>query len=143
MVEGDLEKAKGYYQLAFNQDQLDPMWKIYFSLWVEGLSLRIAGESFGLARGYLEDADGDSWQSKLAMFFTGRMDARSLREAAENKGQEVEADYYEALLLLTRKKTSEAKVLLDEVIASDYVAFFEYKMARELLRHKVLDGGSQ
>ena len=139
----DLDMAVAFYRLAFNQDQLDAMWKIYFAIWVEGLSLRKTGESFGLARGYLENVEGKDWQQRLAMFFTGRLDSRSLREAARNRGQEVEADYYEALLLLTEGKPEESRALLDAVIASDLVAFSEYRMARELLRNGIAEGGKQ
>ncbi len=134
VVEGNLEQAAVYYRLAFNQDQLESMWKIYFAIWVEALSLRSAGRSFDLARGYLDKTSGKSWQERLAMYFTGRMDVATLRSHARNRGQEVEADYYEALQHLAARRPETAAPLLQKVIDSDLVAFFEYRMARELLR---------
>ena len=43
-------------------------------------------------------------------------------------------DYYGALLAMADGKTTEAKGMLDAVIASNLLGFFEYRMARELIR---------
>jgi tetratricopeptide (TPR) repeat protein len=133
VVRGRLEEARTFYRLAFNQDRIEVMWKIYYSLWVEGLALRKEGRSFAIARGYLEQSDGASWQDELARFFTGRIDAAQLRERASNTGQRVEVDYYVAVELLGVGRKEEARALLDRVIASDLMGFFEYRMARALL----------
>ncbi|HUT79035.1 MAG TPA: hypothetical protein VM285_15155, partial [Polyangia bacterium] len=130
---GRLDDARTFYRLAFNQDQIEVMWKIYYSLWVEGLAMRKEGRSFAIARGYLEQSDGTSWQDELARFFTGRIDAGQLRERAGSAGQLVEVDFYVAVELLVAGRKEEARALLDRVIASDLMGFFEYRMARALL----------
>ncbi|MBN2528035.1 MAG: hypothetical protein JXR76_16715 [Deltaproteobacteria bacterium] len=128
-----LEDAKEFYQLAFNQDMLAAMWKVYFSIWVDGLSRQLEDKPFDLATGYLANTSDDSWQDKLASFFIGAIDASALRKSAVNKGQQVEADYYEALLLVVGGKSDGAKKLLKNVINSNLYAFFEYRMAAVLL----------
>ncbi len=134
LVTGDrLEDAKEFYRLAFNQDRIEAMWKIYFSLWMEGFSRRKSGKSFDLARGYLEQSDGKSWQDDLARFFSGRITADKLRGRAANVGQNVETDFYVSVKLLSDGKKSAATPLLHKVLESDLMGFFEYPMARALL----------
>ena len=55
------------------------------------------------------------------------------RKRATNLGQRVEVDYYAALKLLADEKKADAKPMLEQVIESDLMGFFEYRMARELL----------
>jgi tetratricopeptide (TPR) repeat protein len=134
LVTGDrLEEAKEFYRLAFNQDRIEVMWKIYFSLWMEGFSGRKSGKSFDLAQGYLEQSDGKSWQDDLARFFSGRITADKLRERAANVGQNVETDFYVSVKLLSNGKKSDAMPLLKKVLDSDLMGFFEYPMARAFL----------
>ncbi len=130
---GRLDDARVFYRLAFNQDRIEGTWKIYYSLWVEGLARRKEGRPYAIASGYLEQSDGTSWQDELARFFTGRITAEQLRERAKNTGQNVEVDYYVAVDLLAAGRKDEARALLDRVVASDLMGFFEYRMARELL----------
>jgi tetratricopeptide (TPR) repeat protein len=134
VIRGRLEEAVEFYRLAFNQDRIEGMWKIYYSLWVEGLARRGGDASVDLARGYLEQSDGETWQDNLARFFSGRITFEQLKERATNEGQLVETDYYSALRHLAKGDKKKARKLLDEVIASDLMGFFEYRMAWELLR---------
>jgi tetratricopeptide (TPR) repeat protein len=133
VIRGRLKDAMEFYRLAYNQDQIKAMWKIYYSLWVEGLSRRQGKGSFELARGYLETSRGDTWQDKLASFFSNKISIDELRKSAANNGQKVEVDYYGALKALAEGKKKDAKALLDSVIASNLLGFFEYRMAREIL----------
>jgi tetratricopeptide (TPR) repeat protein len=134
-VRDRLDAAAELFQVAFNQDRLGAMWKIYFALWVEGLAQR-RGTSVELARNYLASADGDTWQDDLARFFSGRIDAAELRRRAQNAGQEVEADFYAGLKLLGDGRRDLAAPLFEKVIASRLMGFFEYPMARELLAER-------
>jgi tetratricopeptide (TPR) repeat protein len=136
VVQGRLNDAVEIYRLAYNQDRIKAMWKIYYSLWVEGLARRSGQGSVDLAKGYLESSNGESWQDDLAKFFCGKMTLDELRKNAQNTGQQVEVDYYGALALMSEGKNSEAKNLLDAVISSNLLGFFEYRMARELLRNE-------
>lgn len=134
VVSERLEDAKEFYRLAFNQDMLATMWKIYFSIWVDGLSRLENGVPFDLALGYLENSSDKSWQDNLATFFTGTIDDATLRNTAQSKGQFVEADYYVALLAAANGKPELARPLLQKVLDSKLFAFFEYRMAKELLK---------
>jgi tetratricopeptide (TPR) repeat protein len=136
-MEGRLEDAKEFYRLAYNQDQIDDMWKIYYSLWVEGLSKRAGKGSFDLAKGYLENSRGDTWQDKLARFFSGAITIEALRSEAANTGQQVEVDYYGAVAALADGRTAEAHALLNKVIDSNLLGFFEFRMARAILQNEL------
>jgi tetratricopeptide (TPR) repeat protein len=132
---GRLDAAAELFQVAFNQDRLGAMWKIYFALWVEGMARR-QGRSIELARNYLSHADGDTWQDDLARYFSGRIDGAELERRAQNNGQKVEADFYAGLRLLGDGKRGQADPLLRKVIDSKLMGFFEYPMARVLLAEK-------
>ncbi|MBN2341294.1 MAG: tetratricopeptide repeat protein [Deltaproteobacteria bacterium] len=134
VVSKRLEDAEEFYRLAFNQDMLAGMWKIYFSIWVDGLSRMQTGKSYDLAYGYLQNSASDSWQEKLASFYIGTIDASALRKFAQNKGHEVEADYYEALLNMVNNQPEKAKAGFQRVLDSNLFAFFEYRMAKEFLK---------
>ncbi|MCU0662593.1 MAG: hypothetical protein MUC50_09740 [Myxococcota bacterium] len=129
-----LDDAEGFYRLAYNQDQIAPMWKIYYSMWVEGLAMRAKpGGRSELARAYLEQSDGKTWQDNLAAFFVGKLSVDELLAKAVNRGQKVEVEYYSALLDLAGGKREDARVKLQRVLDSDLMGFFEYRMARSIL----------
>ena len=87
-----------------------------------------------LAKNYLAHADADTWQDDLARYASGRIDAAELQRRAANEGQRVEADFYAGLKLLGDGRPADAKPLLEKVIASDLMGFFEYAMAQELVK---------
>jgi tetratricopeptide (TPR) repeat protein len=134
VIQKRLNDAKEFYRLAYNQDQIDAMWKIYYSLWIEGLSRRIGEGSFPMAQGYLEHSRGDTWQDKLALFYAGKITNEALLAGITSRGQRVEYEFYSALLTLSEGKRMEAKAKLEEVIQSNLLGFFEYRMARAILQ---------
>ncbi len=133
VVENRLSDAVEIYRLAYNQDRIKSMWKIYYSLWVEGLSIRLGKGSSALAKGYLESVNGDSWQDRLAGYFVGKISLEELKTHAQNLGHRVESDYYGAIIALSQGKKEEAQKMLNAVIESNLLGFFEYKMAKTLL----------
>jgi tetratricopeptide (TPR) repeat protein len=134
VVRGRLDDAQSFYRLAYNQDRIEPTWKIYYSLWVEGLAMRKPPKGgFELARAYLEQSEGKSWQDHLAAYFVGKLTIDELRSKAVNKGQNVEVDYYSALLDLAAGNTEKARAKLQSVLDSNLMGFFEYRMARGIL----------
>lgn len=134
-----LEDALEFYQLAYNQDEIEGMWKIYYSLWVEGLAKRLGKDSIPLAVGYLKHSKGDSWQDKLAQFFSGTIPLEKLRKAARNVGQNVEADYYSSVLDISNGRIDDAVAKLNQVLNSKLLGFFEFKMARAILQGQLKD----
>ncbi|MCP4602068.1 MAG: hypothetical protein GY847_16390 [Proteobacteria bacterium] len=133
VIRGRLEDAKEFYKLAYNQDQIEAMWKIYYSLWLEGLSQRAGKGSFDLAKGYLEHSRGETWQDQLAKFYSGEKTVEVLHQEAANAGQHVEVEYYAALIDLAQGRKNEARTRLEKVVASKLLGFFEYRMARAIL----------
>ncbi len=136
VTRGHLDLAIQFYRLAYNQDRIEAMWKIYYSLWIEGLSLRMGKGSFEMARNYLMHSDDDTWQGQIARYFSGKITLDELKAAASNVGQQVEADYYGALLALSEGRKKEARAMLERVVASNLLGFFEYRMARSILQNK-------
>jgi tetratricopeptide (TPR) repeat protein len=134
VIQKRLNDAKEFYRLAYNQDQIDAMWKIYYSLWIEGLSRRVGEGSFPMAQGYLEHSQGDTWQDKLARFYAGTITNEALLGSITSHGQRVEYEFYSALITLSAGKKTEAKAKLEEVIRSNLLGFFEYRMARAILQ---------
>ncbi len=137
VVNNRLDDAIEFYRLAYNQDRIKAMWKIYYSLWVEGLSRRTGKGSIDLAKGYLESSNGESWQDHLAKFFCGKISLDELRKAAKNNGQQVEVDYYGAIIAMADGNKGTAKEMLGKVIDSKLLGFFEYRMAREILQDEL------
>jgi tetratricopeptide (TPR) repeat protein len=137
VVHGRLDDAVEFYRLSYNQDRIRAMWKIYYSLWIEGLSRRTGKGSVDLAKGYLESSNGESWQDHLAKFFCGKITLGDLKKAAKNTGQRVEVSYYGAIVAMADGNTAEARKMLGEVIDSKLLGFFEYRMAREILRDEL------
>ncbi len=134
VVNNRLSDAVEIYRRAYNQDRIKAMWKIYYSLWVEGLSRRTGKGSIELAKGYLESSNGDTWQDDLAKYFCGKITLEQLREKAQNTGQHVEVNYYGAIIAMAEGNNNSAKVMLDKVIHSNLLGFFEYKMALALVK---------
>ncbi len=134
VIQSRLDDAKAFYRLAYNQDQIENIWKIYYSLWIEGLSLRTENSSFDLAQGYLKHSNGDTWQDNLAQYYSGNMPVETLREKAANVGQRVEVDYYAAVVAMAEGNIEQARTMLKRVIASKLLGYYEYRMANELLR---------
>jgi lipoprotein NlpI len=137
VVNNRLDDAVEFYRLSYTQDRIAEMWKIYYSLWIEGLSRRKGKGSVDLAKGYLESSNGESWQDSLAKYFCGKITLDQLRKLAKNNGQNVEVDYYGAVLAIADGKNAEAKQMLAKVIDSNLLGFFEYRMARALLRDEL------
>jgi len=132
---GRLKDAEEFYMIAFNQDRIEAMWKIYYSLWVEGLSFGKGEARYAPAWSYLEQRKGDSWQDLVARFYTDQITEKELRSHAIDTSRKVEANYYVALKLLTKGNKKDAVILLENVIKSDLMGFFEYRLAHDLLKN--------
>jgi tetratricopeptide (TPR) repeat protein len=113
-------------------------WRVYFALWVRAiaaratdpaardLAQRAATEALVVVRG------AGGWSASLARFATGALPYVELLAAASNRGQQLEAHFYEAMRLLGESRTDDARALFDKVLETRMIGFYEYQIARHL-----------
>lgn len=131
----NLELAQRVLRRAQFQLQLEPEWKVYFALWVQAIAARASEEPERDVRLLLEElAEGSDWSNRLAAFGGRSLEYPALREHASNRGQRVEADFYQGARLLGAGDSDGARRLFERVIESGMVSFYEYAMAQDLLR---------
>ncbi len=130
----DLAFAQEVFRGSQRQLTLEPEWKVYFALWVKVVAARAGGSADEDVVAVLrEQADGGGWSGKLARFGVGDLPYRELLSAAGNPGEETEAHFYEAARRLEAGDQEGARTLLQRVLQTHMVAFYEYAMARALL----------
>ncbi len=140
--EPNLELAQAVLHRAQFQLHLEPTWKVYFALWVQAVAGRASEELSSEVAVMLGDlARGDAWSNRLAAFGDRSLAYPELREHASNRGERVEADFYEGARRLASGDRDGARELLEQVIESGMVNFYEYAMAQEILRD-LSSGGS-
>jgi len=131
----NLPLAQRVLRRAQFQLHLEPEWKVYFALWVQAIAARAAEEPERDVRLLLEElARGSDWSNRLAAFGDRSLEYPALREHASNRGQQVEADFYEGARRLGAGDADGARQLFERVIESGMVSFYEYAMAQDLLR---------
>jgi tetratricopeptide (TPR) repeat protein len=129
---GMLERALDLYRIAFNHSDLERTWKVYYSMWVIGLQRRSGAEPEGTAVRYLQSVDGDDWVGRLGRFYAGTLPYEQLLAAAQTPGQRAEAYYYEAVLQLAQGNRARGLELLQQVLGTNMMGYYEYDFAREL-----------
>ena len=131
----DVELARYVWRRAQLQLTLPPEWKVYFSLWVRAISARAGvaapDENTALLRRLSKST---SWWGRLARFGSGELDYPGLLEFASGLGEEAEAHFYEGTRLLEARQSSTANSLFQKVLDTRMVNFYEYEMARSLIR---------
>jgi tetratricopeptide (TPR) repeat protein len=139
--EGQLDAALDVYHRALGTDAVASDNKVYLSLWVIGEAMAQGKAPDRLATAYLRGRQGDLWPDELARLATGRTDLARVRARATTRGRRAELAYYTATLDLGaggRPLDEGARhALMDRVLASNLVLFFEYDMARRYQRRSV------
>lgn len=131
----ELKMASRIYKLVLNDVGVSEQWKTYGSLWMYGLANYYSDE---LMKQYvlehLEEVSKreDKWVFNIAKYYTGKISLDELRKLAVKRGQQVEVDFYEAYLHL-KDKPEYAKTLLQRVVESEFMGYYEYNMAKEIL----------
>jgi tetratricopeptide (TPR) repeat protein len=126
--------AEAVYRRAQRELTLDAEWRAYYGLWVTAVSARAgAPVDPAVTRQLAHIAKADAWWAQLVQLSLGQTSHAELSARAKNAGERAEADFYEAVRLLGQKKTAEARALLQQVMASRMIGFYEYQMAQELL----------
>jgi tetratricopeptide (TPR) repeat protein len=133
----DLAFANQVWRRAQFQLNLPPEWKVYFTLWMQLIAAR-AGEP--ASEDYTELlrrlSQPSTWWGKLASFGAADIDYPQLLESASDLGERTEAFFYEGTRLLVAGDTSAAETQLQRVLDTHMVSFYEYEMARKLLRNE-------
>jgi tetratricopeptide (TPR) repeat protein len=131
VVRDRYDDALDAFHRALGSSEISDYFKIYMSLWILAESRRAGREIDPFVRDFLASRDGHLWQDQLARFATGRATADALDKRADTRGRRAELLYYKAIL--SAQKPARIKVLLDGVVDSDMVMFFEYEMAKHWL----------
>lgn len=130
----DLALSRYVFRQANRQLTLEPEWKVYFALWVRMIALRAGSEVPSEVAATLKELSvGPGWWARLARFASGDWDADTLLDAASNRGERAEASFYAAIDLLARGDADRARKLLEAVLSTKMVSYYEYVMATEIL----------
>jgi tetratricopeptide (TPR) repeat protein len=130
---GYLGEARTIYRRAMGRPGLSDTLKLYFSLWIVELAKRQGGGGDPEAEAHVKAYRADKWGRMLARHARGEVDFEALTGAARDRGQKAEAYFYEALRRWDAGDTGAAKTLLNKVIATGMMGFFEYEMAQHYL----------
>jgi tetratricopeptide (TPR) repeat protein len=134
IVRGEYERALDAYHRALGSRAIGDYFKVYMSLWVTAEALRRSIEPDPIARDYLVAREGTLWFDDLARYATGRLGAEELRARATTRSRRAELLYYTAVLDAENLRHPErARRLLESVVGTDMVMFFEYDMAKHWL----------
>ena len=136
IVRNEYDRAVDAYHRALGSHSIGDYFKVYMSLWVLAEARRQGRAVDPIARDFLARRDGRLWYDDLARFAGGRIDLPKLQARATTRGRRAELLYYSAVLGGdVRTDPSRARRLLEEVVSSDMVMFFEYDMAKHWLRN--------
>jgi hypothetical protein len=134
IVRNQYERALDAYHRALGSPEIGAYFKVYISLWVLAEARRQGLPPDPLARDFLASRDGTLWYDDLARYATGRMTLEALRARATTRSRRAELLYYQAVLGTDRRHPDQSRRLLQGVVATEMVLFFEYDMARHWLR---------
>jgi hypothetical protein len=132
--EDELDHAADAVHRALGADGVSDYNKTYLSLYLVAEEAGAHRAPDPLADAYLRGRGGALWPDDLARLATGRADLASVTARATTPARAAELAYYRAMLGIGADgrplDDTAKKELLDRVVASDLVTFFEYDMAR-------------
>ncbi len=131
---GYYEEAREIFHQALLRDDLQSTLKLYFSLWLNELALRQGRDADADAVALLRDYTGEAWPRRLALHAQGKLPFDDLLRGASDRGEKAEAYFYEALRRWRSGDAKSGKELLEKVIDSEMMGFFEYDMALHYLQ---------
>lgn len=124
------DRARDVFYQALASDRIGDYYKVYMALWIVAEGRRRGVADDDQARAYLAGRDGPLWYDDIARLASGRLAAPALAARASTRPRQTELAYYTAVL---GADGAAATALLEDVLASDLVLFFEYDMARHRL----------
>lgn len=133
VIRGQYDRALEVYHAALSSHGVSDYFKVYMSLWLIAEARRQDRPPDPLAKAYLASREGRLWHDALARYASGRADLPQLQAEAKSRGQRAELLYYRAVLTEAGENPQKAKKLLERVLRTDMVLFFEYEMAKHWL----------
>lgn len=131
---GHHDEARRIFRRAMAHGDLANSLKLYFSLWMNELA-QVQGESPDPeATAFLRGYDEDDWGSKLARHARGDLAFDELLDDAKDKGRRAEAFFYEGVRRWRSGDADRGRELLESVVKTEMMGFFEYDMAQAFLR---------
>ena len=131
---GELDHAADAVHRALGADGVSDYNKTYLSLYLVAEEVGAHRPPDPLADAFLRGRGGALWPDDLARLATGRADLASVTARATTPQRAAELAYYRAMLGIGAggRPLDDAakKALLDRVVQSDLITFFEYDMAR-------------
>ena len=125
------DQARDSFYQALASDRIGDYFKVYMALWILAEGRRVGRPDDDQARAYLDSRNGTLWYDDVARLATARVTPAELSQRAHTRARQTELTYYTAVL--QPPSPDEARRLLEDVIASDLVLFFEYDMAKQQL----------
>lgn len=132
ITRGDYERALDAYHRALGNYEISDYAKVYMSLWMLAEARRRGEAPDALAEEFLAGREGALWYDDLARYATGRLGLGALQARAGTRGRRAELAYYTAVLGDPGGPRA-VRSLLERVLATDMVLFFEYDMAKHWL----------
>jgi tetratricopeptide (TPR) repeat protein len=129
ITRGDYQRALDTYHRALGNHDMSDYAKVYMSLWMLAEARRRGQQPDPLAYGFLRRREGTLWYDDLARYATGRVGLSALEGRASTRGRRAELWYYEAVLGEAGSERA-VRELLERVLATEMVLFFEYDMAK-------------
>jgi tetratricopeptide (TPR) repeat protein len=130
---GYYEEARSIFGRALAQPELSPTLKLYFVLWMKDLAVRQNQPEDPELDAFLRDYKGSGWDLELARHARGETTFDDLLARAGDRGERAEAYFYEGLRLYRTGSPSKGKRLLEQVLDTQMMGFFEYDMAQTYL----------
>ncbi|HKE14029.1 MAG TPA: hypothetical protein VKB80_04115 [Kofleriaceae bacterium] len=136
IVRDQYDHALDAYHRALGSRSIGDYFKVYMSLWVLAEARRRGVAPDPVARDFVAERDGSLWYDDLARFASGRLALAALERRATTRARRAELLYYTAVLDRdARVHPDRARKLLEGVVGTDMVLFFEYDMARHWLEN--------
>ncbi len=133
VVRGEYDSALDAFHRALGNREISEYFKVYMSLWMIGEARQSGRTEDRLALAYLHARDGRLWYDQLARFASGRANAQALQARATTRARRAELLYYSAVL---GDDPFKMRSLLERVVESGMILFFEYDMAKLWLEKK-------
>ena len=129
IVRGHYTRALDAYHRALGSHEISDYSKVYMSLWVLVEARRNGIAPDPLVLEYLGGRDGRLWHDQLARLATGRAEVTALEQKATTRGRRAELLYYSGVLDDSLDADA-MRAVLQTVVETDMVSFYEYEMAK-------------
>jgi tetratricopeptide (TPR) repeat protein len=133
ILRDEADRARDVFYDALGSDRVSEYHKVYLCLWILAEDRRAGRPDDRLATEYLAGRDGPLWYDDVARLATGRATVEALGVRATTRARRAELRYYGAVLGPPGRSADEIRRLLEDVVSTDMILFFEYDMARRYL----------